>query len=205
MKQFSGLLIVMMLSSVCFADTIYVKNTLLIPDSLQIKYKDIEDQKSIFSENLPSIITGLISLCAIGFTFAATYITLQNAKENLKDQLKVQLAITIQKEWITDVRKYTTTVCYHSVYIAESNLEAYQENMHANLMQNRRNEYFSSGISLRLLLDKKKQLENDLLIALAELAEAVTEAQILSDIDTIEETHIPNVYEVAHLLFDSMK
>ena len=48
---------------------------------------------------MPNIITGLVSIVALGFAYLQTRKTIKATEKNLERQLNVQLATTIEKEW----------------------------------------------------------------------------------------------------------
>jgi hypothetical protein len=57
----------------------------------------------------PNIVTGIVSISVSGLALFFGYLhnnhVIKSAKQNLDRQLKVQLAVTIEKEWIDNVRK----------------------------------------------------------------------------------------------------
>jgi len=111
-------------SATSFADSIYVHSTIILPDSVLVKSVNVGPVKHPFWDNLPSIITGLISIGAIGLSFWSTGRNIKASKDGLEKQLTTQLATTVEKEWVQNVRKEAANVISQSI-IASSILFRY--------------------------------------------------------------------------------
>jgi hypothetical protein len=89
MKQITIFLIAVFFSLACFADTVFVHSTIVIPDSVLVKSLTVGANKdSFWDKNSSALIAAFVSLFAIGLTLWTTDRNLKSSRENLHMQLK---------------------------------------------------------------------------------------------------------------------
>ncbi len=96
-KRILTLLIAVIVTSTCFADTVFVYSTIVIPDSVLVKSLNVGAVKHPFWDNLPIIITAFITLSMGIASLFVAYINTQNSikakmktlQSNLKHKKKI--------------------------------------------------------------------------------------------------------------------
>jgi hypothetical protein len=124
----------------------------------------------------PNIVTGIVSISVSGLALWYGYKHNKNVikagKENLERQLEVQLATTVNKEWVEKVRGYVT-VCIESFILAdELRIKSNVNNVNVATLeeyQNLLNKFRNSNILLRLSLSEREAKEKELIDGLAQL------------------------------------
>lgn len=97
-----------------------------------------------FIEKNPTV---AVSITAIIFTFLGTVVTLFVTRWNLNRQLSIQLATTVEKEWIQKIRDYVATINYQGSYLSD----CFATNIKPDV--NREAQFLSSIESVKLYLD----------------------------------------------------
>ena len=210
MKKSVILFVIVFISSVCFADTVFVHSTVVIPDSVVVK-----SLKHPFWDNLPSIILGLISLTALIVAYINTQNTikaqnenfekqLKAQEENLARQLKAQVTTTIEKEWIKDVRGYLATVILHFKNLAATKQKMGREEYLIKVFSDHPinvpyKQLIESTASLRLLLNSHDKLEKELWDKIYVMP------KLIADLNTLEEVenYAQNVIDLTHQVFSA--
>ena len=208
MKQFFLFLPLVLFSSVICADSIFVHGAVVLPDSILVKSLSVGTAKSPFWDNLPSIITGFISSCAIAFSFWTTKQNIKTAKDGLEKQLKTQLATTVEKEWIQNVRKEAANVISQSI-IASSILFRYSSgqilsDQDSKAMADAFNSLISSKAMLLLYLNRGNQFENTLIEAIENVHTELGNSSTKKDAQDLLKSTL-HVSKVAHDLFENRK
>ena len=153
-----------------------------------------------FVETNPTVAVSIFAVFfSLLFTFLGTCATLWFSSKNLDKQLNVQLATTVEKEWIKDMRSYLSTFVYHALYFSQK-IVANQD-----ISDERREEFISSLASVRLLLDINKPLERKLLQEIESLGATLKKVQHenIAEVNNVN-SQIENVIQSAHKIFDSM-
>jgi Mg2+ and Co2+ transporter CorA len=152
---------------------------------------------------IPNIITALVSIIisvtALIIGYKHNNRVIKASKENLDRQLKVQLATTIEKEWIHNVRDELATIINQAFYVANGFIKSEE-----NIDDDRVEKFINSVNALKLLLDNNNQLERDLNSAITKLANVVTSLKVNDDLGAV--TIQSNIVIVAaHKFFNSRK
>lgn len=194
MKKPAILLIAAISATTCFADTILVHSIVAIPDSILLKSLNVGVNKGTFwDKNLQPIISGIVGAGAI----ALSLISILVSKKNLDKQLKIQLATTVEKEWIERVRIVTSEILRYTYLLTKhKRLSIDYETLIRDITDN--------YIKLELLLDSNKPLQKEHLDSAFLLVD-----KIVRDKENIDSKELiilrSNLISAAHKLFEVKK
>jgi hypothetical protein len=210
MKSAIILMVTVMISSACFADTVFVHNTVVIPDSVLVKYANRDIVKeSIWEKNAGSIITALVSIFAIGFTLLTTNKNLKSSRENLDKQLEAQnenfakqlqaqMATTIHKEWVEKVRGLVAEIIEYSVIMGSFKQSSTSNSVTKEQYENTFLKFQTNQMILGLYLNFDIASEKDIYDKIAQLR-GDSEDGLMGQVNTkIREIHL-----MAQKLFNS--
>ena len=155
------------------------------------------DEDAQLKDVLPSIVTGVVTLAALLFTYL-----------NNKEQREVQLKTTIQKEWLNNIRTTVTDISTQIAYIAQMRVDAHngtEQTMEVEKTLSMVEKYIHNVSVLALLLDRKVPLECDLLDSLMKYQRATNKIKEGRTFESIVELEGQAMVDTAHKFFASYK
>jgi len=198
MKQIIIFLIAVFFSLACFADTVFVHSTIVIPDSVLVKSLSVGAVKHPFWDSLPSItasiISGLLSIIALSVAYLNTKNTikaqnenfekqLKAQEENLSKQLETQLETTVEKEWIEKVRMIVAEIIQYSVIMGSFKQSSTSNSVTKEQYDDAFLKFQTNQILLGLYLDFGHDVEKDIYDLIAQLR-GDSEAGLMRQVNT---------------------
>lgn len=149
--------------------------------------------------------TTAISIAAAFFTSLTTVlVTLINywiSKNNLEKQLAAQYAVTVNKEWIAELRVCITYMINRGVILAGK-----FDPLNSDIIPEKELEEFSiNGVKIQLLLNDNNPLERDLREKIVLFSNTIVNHSKLNPNNIGIRQRTEEVMQSAHRLFDSIR
>lgn len=220
MKKTVAISIFLLITTICFGN-------IVVPDSVIVNYLNANSHKEPSWEKyllaiIPPAISLLIGILTVIVSLRVTRLNIAAAKvnldeqmqlqvENLNHQMTVQLATTVEKEWVEKVRIYLSEIIHYFLLIDSFINQINQSNMLIPAAENKVNfaaaEYYKmhsdnfrkNRILLSLYLNFNDSLEKELYDVTSNLWDKI--------VLKIDERHkadndFRDIQRIAHAIFD---